>query len=408
MTCLRRPVADCARALVLCGLAAALAASAAEARSYSVLHSFHGADGRDPRAGLVADKDGNLYGTASVGGDLTLNRKLGFGTVFKIAADGGFSILHVFMGGKLGDGGLPLANLVLDRLGNLYGTTYLGGHGTGTVFKLAPDGTETIVHAFTPKHGDGALPTAGLIRDSDGRLYGTTSQGGIANCNSRGCGTVYKIAPDGTESLIYAFRGGSDGATPSNGALVKDDAGNFYGTTVAGGDVGCSTGICGVVYKLTPRGQETVLHAFAGGSDGSYPLGGLAIDAAGNLYGTTAQGGGGCSGAGCGIVFKIALDGRYSIIHVFAGGSDGGGPFSTLLLDRRGNLYGTTSYGGDAGDGTVFKLAPDGNETILHAFAMGRGYDPSASLVSMHGALYGTTERGGHIRCNCGVVFQLQ
>lgn len=403
-----RRVAERARALVLCGLVAAVAATAAEARNYSILHSFHGRDGSQPVAAVVADKSGNFYGTTLLGGDLNLCGNRGCGTVFKIDSAGSQSLLHVFTGKTHGDGAAPQSALVLDKEGNLYGTTYIGGeHNVGTVFKLAPDGTETIIYSFAPKHGDGDLPTAGLLRHRDGSLYGTTAQGGIANCNSRGCGTVFKIAPDGTESLLYDFTGGSDGAMPGPGTLVEDDAGNFYGTTEYGGNLGCSVGSCGVAYKLTPRGDETVLHAFSGGSDGEHPVGGLAIDAAGNLYGTTELGGGSdaCSG-GCGTLFKIAADGTYSVLHVFAGGDDGFFPLAAPLADRRGNLYGTTYFGGNAGGGgTVFKFTPDGSKMILHAFF---GDRPAAPLISVQGTLYGTTNFGGHAMCNCGAVFQLQ
>lgn len=405
-----------AGAIVLCGVAA-LAASATQARNYSVLYSFSATDGSEPRAALVADKSGNLYGTTQNGGDLTLCSQQGCGTVFEIAPGGGQSVLHVFEGKNQGDGSLPYDALILDKDGNLYGTTVGGGGNSslGTVFKLAPDGTETILHAFTgSNHGDGSAPSAGLVRNGGGNLYGTTIAGGNSGCNSQGCGTVYKIAPDGTESIVYVFPGGSDGATPGNGALIKDDAGNLYGTTVAGGDLDCGSSGCGVVYRLTRDGDETVLHAFSGGSDGANPIGGLTIDAEGSLYGTTQAGGGGCSGLGCGTVFKIAPDGTYSVLYAFTGGSDGAYPFAAPLVNRKGDLYGTTDGGGDAACncGTVFKLAPDGGFKVLHAFEGGddgRGSD--APLISVHGTLFGTTYWGGgsaNCTVGCGTVFVLQ
>jgi uncharacterized repeat protein (TIGR03803 family) len=405
------------KAVVLGTLAVLLsAAPGSAAKTYTTLYAFGGTDGAVPRAALVADKDGNLYGTTQNGGDLTLCHQQGCGTVFKLLPGGGETVLHVFEGRSQGDGAIPDGALILDKDGNLYGTTVAGGDNSlGTAFRLAPDGTETILHAFTgPNHADGSTPSAGLVRDGGGNLYGTTIVGGNSGCNLRGCGTVYRIAPGGTESIVYDFTGGSDGASPGNGALVKDDAGNLYGTTVAGGDLACGSAGCGVVYKLTRHGHETVLHAFSGGGDGTNPIGGLTIDAEGSLYGTTQAGGGGCANLGCGTVFKIAPDGTYSVLYAFAGGSDGGYPFAAPLVDRKGNLYGTTDGGGDAACncGTVFKLAPDGGERVLHAFTAGddgRGSD--APLISVQGTLFGTTYwGGGSANCpvGCGTVFKLQ
>jgi len=404
-----------AGAIVLCGVAA-LAASATQARTYSTLFSFSGTDGAVPRAAVTADKDGNLYGTTQNGGDLTICGQSGCGTVFKIAPGGGQSVLHVFEGKNQGDGSLPYGALILDKDGNLYGTTVGGGGNSslGTVFKLAPDGTETILHAFTGSNsGDGSAPSAGLVRHGS-NLYGTTVAGGNTGCNSQGCGTVYKVASDGTESIVYVFPGGSDGGTPGNGALVKDDAGNLYGTTVAGGDLDCGSAGCGLVYKLTRHGQETVLHRFTGGTDGADPVAGLTIDAEGSLYGTTALGGGACANLGCGTIYKIAPDGTYSVQYAFTNGSDGGYPFAAPLLDRKGNLYGTTDGGGDVACdcGTVFKLAPDGGQRVLHAFTGGDdGRGSNAPLISVHGTLFGTAHWGGgsaNCTAGCGTVFQLQ
>ncbi len=234
---------------------------------------------------------------------------------------------------------------------------------------------------FTQGHLErGVFPQAGLTADQAGNLYGTTAGGGTgAGCQGvGGCGTVFKLGPHGTETVLYSFAGGGDGSSP-NGTLIVDQAGNFYGTTAAGGFSGCALGAeCGTVFKLAPDGTHTVLYSFTGGRDGGVPEAPLLADQAGNLYGTTTQGGsGGCGGYGCGTVFKLAPDGTETILHAFRGGSDGAELFAAgLIADQAGNLYGTTWEGGKgcngAGCGTVFKLAPDGTKTILHSFAGGR------------------------------------
>ncbi|MGB8898208.1 MAG: choice-of-anchor tandem repeat GloVer-containing protein [Methylocella sp.] len=196
------------------------------------------------------------------------------------------TVLHSFTGG-VGDGILPFAGLIADRAGNLYGTTYEGGGsgcngpGCGVVFKLSPGGIETVLHSFAG--GDGALPEAGLIADASGNLHGTASGGGGPDR-----GVVFKLAPNGTETVLYSFcslPSCSDGAGPSAG-LIADSSGNLYGTTYGGGSECIYGPGCGVVFKLSPGGTETVLHSFAGG-DGALPEAGLIADASGNLYGTT-------------------------------------------------------------------------------------------------------------------------
>ena len=251
---------------------------------------------RLPRNGLIADSAGNLYGTTSGGG---ASYK---GVVFKLAPDGTETVLHSFPGFP-SDGNSPYAGLIADSAGNLYGTTLSRDSVShaGVVFKLAPNGTagwtETVLHSFTGFPTDGALPYAGLIADSAGNLYGATTGGGAS-----GQGVVFKLAPDGTETVLHAFTGGSDGAYPGVGPLIADSAGNLYGTTQVGGASGQ-----GVVFKLAPNGTggwtESVLYSFTGGSDGGQPFyGSLIADGAGNLYGTTV--GGGASGAG--VVFKLS------------------------------------------------------------------------------------------------------
>jgi uncharacterized repeat protein (TIGR03803 family) len=341
------------------------------------LYSFTGgADGGLPMAGVILDRSGALFGTSGIGG------AWGSGTVFRLTPPApGSQVwtkteLHSF--GASGDGRAPTAGLIADHHGALYGTTYNGGSSNGGVaFKLAPPApgsqvwTETILHSFSGG-GDGARPNAGLIADRDGVLYGTTTEGGASNL-----GTVFRLMPPPsgshawTESVLYSFRGGTDGAAPY-AELIADQNGVLYGTTSVGGNNRSCSADCGTVFKLTPPAPgsqvwtETVLHRFRGSSDGVEPFSSLIADQAGTLYGTTTYGG----TAGYGIVFKLtppAPGGKAwneTILHTFLGpSSDGKNPTYRLIADRNGVLYGTTNIGGsngncDGGCGTLFKLTP--------------------------------------------------
>ena len=390
--------------------------------SEKVLYSFRGgSDGANPYAGLIADSAGNLYGTTGGGGSGTDCRggSSGCGTVFKLAPDGTETVLYSFLGGN--DGANPSSSLITDRAGNLYGTTVEGGgaNNYGTVFKLAADGAETVLYAF--KGGsDGISPAGNLVADRSGNLYGATAAGGSytgSACTDRGCGTVFEIGPNGTETILYTFQGGSDGGVPYAG-LTRDKSGNLYGTTnlggtnipnnCGGGDLGCGT-----IFKVTQSGTESVVYDFQGGSDGWAPEAGLTMDSAGNLYGTTAGGGGAayCE-FGCGTIFKAAPDGTETVLYAFQGGSDGLVPQAGVIMDKAGNLYGTTFAGGGthckrAGCGTVFKLAPDGTETVLSELYGKHGVQPAAGLfMGKDGLLYGTATIGG--ADNDGVVFSVK
>jgi uncharacterized repeat protein (TIGR03803 family) len=309
-----------------------------------ILHTFTGGgtDGSDPYAGVIMDQAGNLYGTTVGGGDSITSE----GTVYKIDPEDNETLLHSFDGGS--DGAFVYAGVVMDGAGNLYGTTSMGGTDSkGIVYKLAADGTEKVLHTFTGG-SDGGEPFAGLILDKKGNLYGTTFY-----CGANDDGVVFELAPGGKETVLYSFKGGSGGANPYAGSLIADTAGNFYGMTYAGGAKGD-----GAVYELKLDGTETVLHSFAGGSDGAAPFAGLIIDSAGNLYGTTQSGGMTCNGmgSGCGTVFKLAPDGTETVLHAFKGGLDGIEPSCTLFADGAGNLYGTTIYGGLYESGTIFTI----------------------------------------------------
>jgi uncharacterized repeat protein (TIGR03803 family) len=309
----------------------------------TVLYSFTETDGANPVAALLRDSKGNLYGTTQSGGTL------GFGTVFKVSARDAEEILYSFENGS--DGSLPFASVAMDKSGNLYSTTFFGGIG-GTLFKLNTSDVETQLHTFEGSPFDGMLPFSGVILDTTGNMYGTTSVGGSSSCpetGADGCGIVYKYSESGVYSVLHTFAG-SDGQYPYYGSLVRDTHGNLYGTTYQGGAHGYGT-----VFKLTTGGVESILHSFSGGHDGAFPLGGLVEDSSGNFYGTTYQGG----TSGFGTVFKLTSGGTKTVLHNFsAANGDGAYPMSTLVRDKSGNLYGTTQSGGNSGLGIVFELKP--------------------------------------------------
>ena len=368
----------------------------------------------------MADGNGNLYGTTASGGPYNV------GTVFKLtppAQPGSKWTKTLFYGfkktsdGNYPNGSNPYAGLIVDGEGNLYGTTGGGGaFSEGTVFKLAPDGTETVLYSFKGwRNGDGQLPLAGLTIDSEGNLYGTTEMGGyLVNGIGCNCGTVFKIAPDGTYTILHSFAGGSDGTYPQAGVLV-DLAGNVYGTTVQGGSAKqCITGTtgCGIVYKLAADGTETILHAFRGHADGGNPYSGLIADKSGNLYGTTRTGSDVTAG---GTVFELAPDGTEKTLHAFSPKNNfasGDEPFTGLVADEAGNMFGTTAIGGTGGLGVVYEITPDGKETVLKSFNGGRGGgNLHAEVFIENGHLFGDADEGGRTNdCNgqgCGLVFML-
>jgi uncharacterized repeat protein (TIGR03803 family) len=309
----------------------------------SILHSFTLRTGGGPWAGLIADSKGTFYGTTTFGG-----KGNGLGTVFSEDATGHFSVLHVFKGGE--DGETPYPGLVRDTSGNLYGVTTFGGtNGGGILFKVTPAGKETILHSFPSSQQDGQEPMGGLVMDKEGNLYGTTTSGGFQ------FGTVFKIDSSGLETILYTFTGESDGEFPE-ATLIMDDAGTLYGTTSLGGS--SSSGGCGTVFQLEKGGNFRTLHTFQGAPDGCHPLAGLVRDGDGNLFGTTRQGGLLNCESGCGTIFKVSKSGKETVLHRFAGGDGGWFPYAGLLSDSSGNLYGTTLGGGYYNKGTVFKLTP--------------------------------------------------
>jgi uncharacterized repeat protein (TIGR03803 family) len=390
----------CAMAFAIALTLEAFAGQSTQAQTFKVLHTFTGSpDGETPYAALVEDASGNLYGTTEAGG------VSGSGAVFKVNSKGE-TVMYSFKGSS--DGGLPYAGLLIDAAGNLYGTTYFGGLGVGTVFEVNGKGKETVLFSFDGTNGE--LPYAGLVMDAKGNLYGTTFAGGA----SPYLGTVFKLAKDGKETVLYSFchvAGCTDGAGPMGG-LVMDVKGNLFGTASIGGGTGenCSNG-CGTVFKVSAAGKFGVLYSFKGSPDGGNPYAGLVRDKKGNLYGTTVDGGvSGCS-SGCGTVFKVSTTGKESVLYRFTGGKDGGEPFAGLVMDANGNLYGTTAIGGANNLGTVFKLGKIGKETVLHSFNGKDGDVPTAGLhMDSAGNLYGTASMGGDFSCfetGCGTVFKL-
>ena len=391
----------------------------AKAQTFKVLYDFtNGTDGGVVNSTLVRDQAGNLYGTTEEGGDINFancNPPQGCGTIFKIDTYGKETVLYEFKNNP--DAAYPSAGLFRDVKGNLYGTTFLGGtSNNGAIFKLDTRGKETVLYSFTGGR-DGGDPMASLILDSNGNLYGTTYTGGDLSCQvgeMSGCGVVFKLSKTGKFTVLHRFHG-TDGADPLAG-LVRDEAGNVYGTTTAGGSSTCNGG-CGTVFRLDPTGKESVLHTFALGADGATPMwGSLLLDKAGNLFGTTQWGGDlscGGGGIGCGTVFKLDKTGKETVLYKFKLGTDGGNPGGALVRDPVDNFYGTTSLGGELscnggdGCGAVFKLDKTGKETALYDFTNGSdGAFPEGGLVrDPSGNLYGTTE--GNLHSTWGSVFKL-
>ena len=390
-----------------------------------VLHRFRGNDGEFPYYGnLILDTAGNLYGTTYSGGDYAGGCGYGCGTVFKLTRANGKwteTVLHEFQDNGQ-DGYFPIGNLAIDAAGNLYGTTTEGGtYLAGAVFMLAPsaDGSysETLIYNFCSVDDclDGAGPEAGLILDAVGNLYGTTAGGGDVYG-----GVVFRLARDGSdwkEKVLYSLVGSYEGG--SYAGLAFDKAGNLYGTTNGGS---CFSG--GTVFKLSPRKQAdwyyTLLYKFSqSGKDGGCPSASVVLDPAGNLYSTTFRGG----EYGLGVVFRLAPrphgQWKETVLHSFNINA-GAQPYAGLVRDAAGNLYGTLAYGGRNGLGSVFKLTPTRHrsgpewaiEKILLNFDGGDGVYPYSGLaIDPAGNLYGATYFGGNLSdCDytgCGVIFEI-
>jgi hypothetical protein len=418
-----------------------------------ILYSFQdGSDGAVPMAGLMADEDGNLYGTADNSGGAG-ECSVHCGTVFELsppATQGGrwkFAVLYSFKGGK--DGGLSAGNLFFGPDGSLFGTTVVGGahlkyNGKGVVFQLKPSGShwsEKVLHRFG-RGIDGTNPHGGVVADPQGNLYGTTTLGGPGNCLG-GCGNVYELSPPAqpggiwTETILHSFAGGSDGSWPAAG-LAIDRAGRLYGTTEFGGfsSTFCGSG-CGTVFELSPPVSANpwtyaVIHRFVPGSagDGALPLDPLTFDASGDLYGTTLEGRPRSLGYG-GIAFELkpppssGQPWKEVVLYDFPQyQNDAAYSHAGLIFDHAGNLYGTSQVGGSPKNvGTAFKLVPPSGskrvwtDLILYRFTRAKhaAIYPSTNLTfgAAH-LLYGTTPEGGTGPCifnrnmGCGTIFEVK
>ena len=456
---MNRRIYPIAQALLIVAAILSLADNASAEWKEKVLYSFQGGnDGALPAGGVVFDKQGNLYGATSDGGAAN------DGTVFELIAParpGGAwteSVLYIFRGYNSGaDGASPEGGLVIDKAGNLYGTTGYGGNGLcpllgsptgcGTGYEISPPTaesatwTETILYNFQGGK-DGQFPIGDLTFDSAGNLYGATSfGGGYGSCDSpyyQHCGTIFELSPPKKnggkwkEKVLYSFKNGKDGANP-NGGLTFDEAGTLYGSTGWGGFTGndCAGGNgfvgCGTIFQLTPpnkRGgpwQEKALYLFKGRpSDGVRPNGNLTFGTNGLLYGTTLGGG----EAEEGIVFSLEEVNRKvrwveAILYTFQGGDNSALPMAGVGFNSSGDLYGTASLGGSAGGGALYELERplrDGgawNYTTRYLFrGAPDGASPASKVVfDKEDNLYGTTEQGGTGQncgtAGCGSVFEV-
>ena len=389
---------------------AVAATQSAQAQTFTDLHSFtnHG-DGNSPFAGPTMDRAGNIYGVTLYGG-------AGHGTAFKLSKRAGnwiLDTLHTFTGGS--DGDSPFGNVTLGPDGNVYGTTIFGGGGCtsggcGTVFKLSPPPricthtqcpwTETVIYRFSASDTGLHNPWGGVTFDSAGNIYGTTSAGGTGDCSGQGCGAVYKLTPSGgtwTASVIYNFTGFEDGEFPM-ATMTIDPAGNLYGTTYYGNSV----------FELVRSGSgwtENTLYSFQDGADGGNPQAGVVFDSAGNLYGATTTVDGSPAG---GVVYELTHSPggwTYSVLYTY---NHSGGLFGNVAIDSAGNIYGTAVTGGIYQGGSVFKLTNSGGVwslTDLHDFG-GIGWPEGNVLLDASGNLYGTAIGGGQY--GWGSVWEIQ
>jgi uncharacterized repeat protein (TIGR03803 family) len=387
------------------------------APSEKVLYSFaDGPDGGDPSGSIVFDGAGNAFGTTHLGGITNCGGQVGggCGVVFELSPtkSGGWSEspLYAFADGS--DGGFPNAGVILDKNGNLFGAASTGGStqcsiGCGVVYELTKSSRwmESVLHTFTGT--DGQFPNAVLFASRSGTLYSTTWYGG-----SSGNGTVFALVPGSsgwTETVLYSFAGTNDGSGPTAG-VIQDKAGNLFSTTYKyDGDNN------GVAFELRQRAhgawKDRNLFAFTVNGDGENPYGGLLMDRKGNLFGTTAEGGTNFGG----IAFELVRPrpGRpwkEKVLHIFGGSGDGSAPYGGLVMDKSGNLFGTTVFGGANNKGAVYEISATGRtwtEQVLYAFTGGGdGANPSGALaLDSAGNLYGTTSGGG--QSGYGVVFEV-
>ncbi len=380
-------------------LALTLLVTAASAQTFSVFYSFNFTDGSAPNGGLIVDSAGNFYGTTQFGG--SSNR----GVIFKLSSTGQETVLYTFTG--LSDGGIPIGRLIRDDKGNLYGITSSGGDATcscGTVFELTTTGSLQVLHAFmggTDGAQNQGQAELGLVMIK-GNLYGSASFGGISGCDGNlGCGVLFKVTPAGVETVLYRFTGQADGAFPQD--LIDDGAGNIYGAT--GGSYRQGNG--GTLFKLDTTGKLTTLYTFPEGAEGTSPRWRLFRTEKGVFYGVTQFGGNTTTCAigtvGCGIAFSVNAQGTEEVLHTFGEQTGDGAEPSAGLLDAAGYGYGTTFYGGTVnstctfGCGVVSREDADGKYSVIYRFTgAADGFNPSGGLAKdSSGNIYGATLNGG-------------
>lgn len=393
--------------LVLSVLALSLLVTAASAQTFNVFYTFNFKDGSSPNGGLILDSAGNLYGTTQFGGPS--NR----GVIFKLSPAGQQTILYTFTGST--DGGIPIGRLIGDGEGNLYGITSAGGDPTcscGTVFELTKSGSLQTLHAFlggTDGAQNQGQAELGLVM-VNGDLYGSASFGGVSGCDGTlGCGVLFKVTLAGVETVLHRFSGQADGAFPQD--LISDDAGNIYGET--GGSYQGGNG--GTIFKLDTAGNLTTLYTFPAGAKGTSPRWGLLRTRNGVFYGVTQFGGNTTNcplgTAGCGVAFSVNAQGTERVLHTFAEKAGDGAEPSASLLDAAGDGYGTTFFGGIVnstcpfGCGVVARAA-GGKYSVIYRFAgAADGYNPSGPLArDSAGNLYGATISGG---TGNGVIYKI-
>jgi uncharacterized repeat protein (TIGR03803 family) len=348
-----------------------LPATTALASGTKHLFSLNGTNGANPFGPVTIDQAGNVFGTAAYGGDHNA------GTLFMIPSGGQLQSLYSFRASPAPN--TPIGNLLLDKNGDLYGSALNGGAGgCGAIFRFSAKDKLKILYAFGAGGGNDGCYPVGVGPRVKGVLYGTTKNGG-----QYGGGTVFQIAADGTETILHAFGNDNDGAAPYAGLTPGPD-GTLYGTTAAGG-----AGQWGTIFKITPGGAYATLYAFTNQADGGFIAGGVVIDKLGSVYGTASEGGVNQNGT----IFRVAPDGEETTLYSFHTCSSQAG----LIFDANANLYGTCLLGGDDGLGYVFKLAPDGKFTLLARFTPHfPGANPATPLtLDGSGHLWGTTELGG-------------
>jgi len=401
---------SCWVAALVMVLMVAMIALPAPAQTFTVLHTFsiYGSDGSGPDGSLVQDADGNLHGTTYYGGTYD------GGVAFKLDKSGNETVLFTFNPNN-SNGAFPGYGLIMDKEGNLYSPADGGSaNGGGVLWEISPKGKEKVLWDF-----GGHLKPSGaqgrLLRDASGNLYGVTVMGGVkgkgTQCEYYGCGVVYKLDTAGNLHVLHAFTGGADGGTPY-GALLQDAAGNLYGAAITGGDLSCPqfpTLGCGTVFKLAPDNKFTVLHTFTGGKDGAGSYGGFVMDNAGNLYGSAHIGGNRNCDDGCGTLFKIDAKGKFKVLYTFTN-EPAGYPIGNLVMDPKGNIYGETQgLNTNSYYGTIFELNSAGKVTLLHILnGYSDGADPNGGLIrDSAGNLYGVAYQGFGKYDRNGTVFKV-